>query len=597
MLAVEVACSPQPDRRAKRNLTGIFQHWDCMDPAWNPGGLWRGVRIERTGPVRIDRMRVLCRDAEPARANVMVRADLDSDESRTVRIRTTLDGDVERELEHSLAKGTNTVEWTFGVDNPRLWWPRALGDQPLVNLEVDGVGRPRAEPRPRRCAPGCARWRCTAGCCSVNGERLFLKGANVGPTRMALAEATPEELRRDVALAADAGLDLLRVHGHITRPELYEAADELGMLIWQDLPLQWGYARSVGKQAARQAAEAVDLLGHHPSVAIWCGHNEPIALDVAAGRAARRRGASPSRSSPGRSCRAGTARSSTPGSSGPSSGPTAPARSSPTPGIAPAPPAARRHRQPPLLRLVPRGRAGPAGLRRGLAPHGALRQRVRRAGRARPTPSSWSPTAGRTSTGSASAATTPCRRRSSTSGCRRPRYATFAAWQDATQRYQARLLRHHIETLRRLKYRPTGGFCLFSLADAMPAVTWSVLGHDRAAKRAYHVVAEACRPVIVVADRLPDAVVPGEALALDVHVVSDRRASIERATISAVLSWPGGDQGWRWTGDVPADGCVRVGTIQLRRARRPRRARCSTWTWWPATSPPRNRYDSEIRRP
>ena len=59
---------------------------------------------------------------------------------------------------------------------------------------------------------------------SVNGERLFLKGSNHGPTRMALAEATPEELARDVALACDAGLDLLRIHAHITRPELYDAA-------------------------------------------------------------------------------------------------------------------------------------------------------------------------------------------------------------------------------------------------------------------------------------------------------------------------------------------------------------------------------------
>ncbi len=46
------------------------------------------------------------------------------------------------------------------------------------------------------------------------------------------------------------------------------------------------------------------------------------------------------------------------------------------------------------------------------------------------------------------------------------------------------MVRHHVEALRRLKYRPTGGFALFSLADAHPAVTWSVLGHDRAAKAA-----------------------------------------------------------------------------------------------------------------
>ena len=36
---------------------------------------------------------------------------------------------------------------------------------------------------------------------AVNGERLFVKGANLGPTRAALAEATPTELARDVELA------------------------------------------------------------------------------------------------------------------------------------------------------------------------------------------------------------------------------------------------------------------------------------------------------------------------------------------------------------------------------------------------------------
>src|SRR3546814_1493756 len=96
---------------------------------------------------------------------------------------------------------------------------------------------------------------------------------------MQLAEATAEDLARDVDLALDANLDLLRIHGHISRPELYDAADERGLLIWQDLPLQWGYARGIRKQAVQQATAAVDLLGHHPSLAIWCGHNEPMAVE------------------------------------------------------------------------------------------------------------------------------------------------------------------------------------------------------------------------------------------------------------------------------------------------------------------------------
>ncbi len=57
--AVEVTCSRHEDRNATRNITGGFQHWDCLDPDWNPGGIWRPVRLEESGPVRISRLRVL----------------------------------------------------------------------------------------------------------------------------------------------------------------------------------------------------------------------------------------------------------------------------------------------------------------------------------------------------------------------------------------------------------------------------------------------------------------------------------------------------------------------------------------------------------
>ena len=68
--------------------------------------------------------------------------------------------------------------------------------------------------------------------------------------------------------------------------------------------------------------------------------------------------------------------------------------------------------------------------------------------------------------------------------------------------------------------------------------------------------------MIVVADRLPEAVVGGEALALDVHVVSDVRDALDGVTVEATLSWPADSYTWRWQGDVPPDDCVRVGTVQ-----------------------------------
>ncbi|MFM8563381.1 MAG: glycoside hydrolase family 2 protein, partial [Acidimicrobiia bacterium] len=254
VLAIGATCSPQRDKKNKRNITGVFQHWDCIDPDLNPGGIWRGVRIESTGPVRIDALRVLCRDASESRANLRLHARLECDVERPVKVSTWIDGVLSDEQQRTMAGGTNEIEWDVDVRQPALWWPWSLGAQNLTDVRVevscDGVTSHAVDRRTGLREVAVRDWVYT-----LNGERLFIKGANLAPTRALLGVATTAELRRDVELARDAGLDLLRVHGHISRSELYDAADELGMLIWQDFPLQWGYARQIRRQAVRQATE------------------------------------------------------------------------------------------------------------------------------------------------------------------------------------------------------------------------------------------------------------------------------------------------------------------------------------------------------
>jgi beta-mannosidase len=555
VLAVELACTPPGDRSAKRAITGVFQDWDCLDPSWNPGGIWRPVRIETTGPVRIETLRVLCRDADIDRAVVDVVAVLDSDAGRTVKVRTEVGGQPERELEYGVAKGANTVEWSFGIDGPELWWPWALGGQPLtdvaVTVECEGEVSHSRTVRTGLRQIGLHDWRL-----SVNGERLFVKGANLGPTRMALAEATPEELRRDVMLAKEAGLDLLRIHGHITRPELYDAADELGMLVWQDFPLQLGYHRSVRRQAVRQAAEAVNVLGHHPSIAVWCGHNEPVGSSNGHDRSVSYllRQETPftwNRTVLDRSVKRAFEKND---------------QSRPViahSGVAPHPPQldgtdshlyfgwyhGHERDLPGFAATVPRMVRFVSEFGAQAVPNDAAFMR----------PELWPDLEWDQLAEHHSLQKAIFDRRVPPA-----EYMTFASWRNATQMYQATLVKHHVEHLRRLKYRPTGGFCVFSLADSHPAVTWSVLGHDRSAKHGYYALVEACRPVIVVADRLPATLKPGQAIGLDIHVVSDLRQSLEGAEVTARLTWAdGGEHIWRWHGDVPADACERVGIVRF----------------------------------
>jgi beta-mannosidase len=87
-------------------------------------------------------------------------------------------------------------------------------------------------------------------------------------------------------------------------------------------------------------------------------------------------------------------------------------------------------------------------------------------------------------------------------------------------------------------------------------------------KLGYDALRRACAPVIVVADRLPATVRPGDPLAVDVHVVSDLRLALEGLTCTATMRWgteggPGGRREWRFEGDVGPDAVVRIGTLSL----------------------------------
>ena len=566
VLGVEVTCAPQRSRTAKRNLTGVFQHWDCIHPEWNPGGIWREVGTHETGPVRIEKLRALCLEASSERAVLALRIVLDANVAGAVRVRTTI-GETLHEQDHQLAAGRNRVEWRVTVERPRLWWPHSLGEQQLTDLHIeviDPVSGEMSDRRERR--TGLRQVRMRNWIAEVNGEQLHLKGANLGPTRMAIGDTTPAESRRDLQLARELGLDFVRLHAHITHPAFYDAADEMGMLIWQDLPLQWGYARSVRKAAIRQARDAVDLLGHHPSIFHWCGHNEPLALDInpdvatgAPKKAAEMMGRyltlqelptwnksvldfgihrALTKADPSRPV---TAHS----------------------GVLPGPTSGgtdthlyfgwyhgNERDLPKLLGRFPR-------LARFVSEFGSQAVPVSSDFLE---PRRW-PELDWQRLGHEHALQKVFFDRTVPPA----HYPTFDGWKAATQQHQATLLRRHIEELRRIKYLPNGGFALFLLADPLDhaAVTWSLLGHDRKPKPAFEAVQEACRPVIVAMDRPPATVAVGDTLALDVHVVSDVRHVLRNALVTAVAIWPGGSHTWRWQGDVAADACTRIGAIDL----------------------------------
>lgn len=558
VVAAEISCAPLRDRRNKRNITGIFQGWEGADRAWNPGGLWRSVQIDDTGPVRLDRLRVLCRDANQSRAHLLVTARLDSDAARVVSLHTAVDGVATEQHERHLAHGINEVSWSIDIADPTLWWPRALGEQPLVEISVDvNVDGFPSDHASRRTGLREVAW--NNWTCSINGERIFLKGANLLPPRLDIAHATAAECHRDVALAVEMGFDVVRMYGHIGHRATYDAADESGLLIMQDFPLRGGYQRGVRGAAIEQAVAAVDELGHHPSIIHWSAHDNPASVgwadDLSGSRTrfvAAHQVPSWNKSVLDRWVKRTIERAD-------------PTRQvEPHSGVLPHLPTidgtdshlyfgwlyGQGTDLDRLIRRVPR-------VARFVSEFGAQAvpdtvDFIDDASRSWPD-LNWEHLEVRNG----------LHKDVFDQRIAPADFKSFDDWRRATQQYQAELLRYHIERLRRHKYRPTGGFALFALNDPAPAVSASIFDHQRRPKLAAAVVAKACEPIIAILAYPPMATEVGTRLRLPVEIINDTREPIDDAIVEINASWPGGQRQWRYGGSVEPDTVVQVAVVDF----------------------------------
>ena len=530
-VAVDVSCPPgggrEADERDNTSLTGSLQTGSLAPPG-NPGGIWRPVRIDATGPVAIRHARLLCTGADEARATLLIRLIVDSagHDEITVSALVTRDGaEVSAtRSEHRLAAGENRLEWEVVVERPELWWPRSLGGQPLYDVEVAMEhGGVRSDER---------RWRTGLRTVDmnnfiwrINGKRMFVKGIAYGPPGPRMNDVPAERLRADVALVAETGLDMMRIHAHVTRREIYEAADELGILVWQDLPLIGGYSSKIRRPTKTIVREIVDHLGAHPSVMVWGGHVLPNgdAVELPTtdrqerSRAILRRFAkhiTPSwnrgvlDSIIGRELKKADPTRPIVSRSGSLPSPTDPAGSD--------------------AFLWFGWRAGLASdfadavagwPRLGAFPGGIGSQSV--------SVHPWGEDEPRWES---------AERRSFDHYLPRGEHTDGESWAVATRRYQADLLECHIEILRRLKYSPTGGFCLFTLVDVEPGGGFGIVDIDRRPKLAWYRVNAACAPLVALLDSLPAMITPGESVMVAVHAISDLPHELADATVMIRLA-------------------------------------------------------------
>ena len=179
-------CWPSRWRARHRAVPATAQHHRRAPtvrrdrPQLEPGRHVAAGHVYDTGPVRIDRL--ACCAAMPTRHE----RTCDSTPGSTATIAGgrgcgTPDGRPIEETERTIAGGHNDVSGTSTSTTRRCGGHVRSANNHSPRCRRGGRRR-RGQRSPAGGAPGCGRWRGTTGC-SVNGERLFLKGANLLPTR------------------------------------------------------------------------------------------------------------------------------------------------------------------------------------------------------------------------------------------------------------------------------------------------------------------------------------------------------------------------------------------------------------------------------
>lgn len=259
--------------------------WD-----WGPRlvsiGIWQDIEINAWNKCKIVDLNIIQKQLTDSKASLSSKIEIESIGNNTVKIIGLIDSETAFEYTTSLTKGKNKISIPLEIDNPELWWPNGLGDQKLYDAEVKllqankqitskklKIGLRNIEVIQEPDSIGKSFY------FKVNGEAVFMKGANYIPQDIFLNRVSDQDYENLIKSAVDANFNMLRVWGGgiYEKDIFYDLCDEYGILVWQDF--MFACAMYPGnpeflENVEKEAMQNLKRLRNHPSIAIWCGDNE-----------------------------------------------------------------------------------------------------------------------------------------------------------------------------------------------------------------------------------------------------------------------------------------------------------------------------------
>ena len=256
-------------------LQGRIPGWSPPAPAIGP---WRGIRLE-TSAVSLHTVHLQSR-LDNGTGIVAFDGKLltaDSIDSASLRV-----GNHVAPLQRTQQPDGFSLQGELQIAQAIAWWPHTHGQPTLYDCEllIESGNRKYSFP----CAPVGFRQleiETTRGFqVRVNEQPIYCRGACWTVSDILTLTGTHEQLRHDLTLARDAGVNMLRVGGTMVYESdtFYRLCDELGILVWQDFMFaNMDYPvddESFRSNVTAEATEQLTRLAAHPCVAVYCGNSE-----------------------------------------------------------------------------------------------------------------------------------------------------------------------------------------------------------------------------------------------------------------------------------------------------------------------------------
>lgn len=238
------------------------------------GGITRDVWLRKVSKSFVSDLKISTEDVSANSANTALKIKIEGEISPSQKLQVTVKSPSNVTVFEKTVKAKNLTEIKYKLSKPKLW---DVKEPNLYSAEIALVdGSTVLDQASDKYGYRWFEFK-DYGPFYLNGERLLLRGTHRHEEHAGYGAAMPNELhRRDIEMIKEMGANFVRLGHYPQDPEVYKACDELGVLVWDELPwCRGGLGDEVWKTNTKAIlTDMVNQNYNHPSVIMWSLGNE-----------------------------------------------------------------------------------------------------------------------------------------------------------------------------------------------------------------------------------------------------------------------------------------------------------------------------------